>query len=167
MNKQKIVTSINSSQIREAKESVNNYLVLLDRAKDKVKELTDGNVVELDMDLVDAYLNSLTGFKNGSMSATAYNLQDVYNEFKTLINEVEDGTHNLQFISKGKVNDTKIEEANTSYLRDKHIEEYLRIKEAVDVLNESSMFVLRTVLNLKGNKIHFTPQSFEFAKSMR
>lgn len=167
MANQKIITNINSTQIRETKANVNSYLVLLNRAKDKVKELTEGNVLELNIDLVDTYLNSLTGFKNGSMSARAYNLESVYNELKTVIDEVNQGKHNLQFISKGKVNDSKIEEAHTTYLREKHTEEYLRIKEAVDVLNESDITVLRTALNLKGERITFSPQSFEIAKLIR
>ena len=168
MKKQeRIVTGINDKAIKETKVEVANYLILLKRAKDSLKELTEGNVSELDMELVDTYLNGKTSFKNGSMSAMAYNLQSEYNELTTLINNVNEGKHNLQFVSKGKVDDDKIETAYTNYLRDSYINEYLRIKEAIKLLNESDIVTLRHTLNLKGDKIDLTPQSFEISKLMR
>ena len=164
--KERIVTGVNHQAIRVAKTEATNYLVLLNRAKDSLKQLTDGNVTELNIDLVDSYLNGLTGFKNGSLSAMAYNLQSEYNELKTLIEEVDKGVGNLQYITKDKVDEAKIQDANTTYLRDKYTEEYLRIKEAVDLLNKSSMYVINGSVAFGRDEVLFDANKFQGAKVM-
>ena len=162
--REKIVIGVNRPKIAQIKQEVTDYLILLNKAKDSLKQLTDGNVIDLDMRKVDKYLNELTGFLNGEMSATAYNKHVEYNELKTLIGEVNQGKHNLKFISKGKVNDTEIEEAHTNYLRDKYKEEYLRLKEAVDVLNESSMYAIRSSVAFGRDEVVFDVNKFQSAK---
>lgn len=164
--REKIVIGVNRPKIAQIKQEVTDYLILLNKAKDSLKQLTDGNVIDLDMRKVDKYLNELTGFLNGEMSATAYNKHIEYNELKTLIEDVNQGKHNLKFISKGKVNDTEIEEAHTNYLRDKYTEEYLRLKEAVDVLNESSMYAIRSSVAFGRDEVVFDVNKFQSAKLM-
>lgn len=164
--KEKIVIGINDQAIRKAKMDTENYLIIVSMAKDRLKGLTEGNVSELNMDLVDAYLNNLTGFKNGSMSAMAYNLQEDYSELMGLIDEVNKGTHLLQFITKGKVDNVKIEQTYTSYLKDEYVDEFYRIQEAVDILNESNMYIVNHSLNFGRSKIYFDAQSFSGAKAM-
>lgn len=163
---EKVVIGINDQAIRKTKMEVANYLILLSMAKDSLKQLTENNVSDLDMDSVDNYLNSLTGFKNGSMSAMAYNLQGDYNELKKLIDEVNQGTHNLQFITKGKVDDAKIKESYTTYLRNEYTEEYFRLQEAISLLNESSMFIVRSSFGFGGDKVLFDVNRFQSAKVM-
>ena len=163
---QKIVTGINDKAIREAKLEVGKYILLLGTVKDSLNQLTEGKVSDFDMELVDAHFNGLTGFKNGLMSATAFNLQSEYNELKTLIDKVNQNTHLLQFITKGGVNEAKIEEEFTSYLREKYTKECLRIKEAVDILNESSTYVLQRSLTFGRSEVYFNVSAFESAKVM-
>ena len=115
---ERIVIGVNRPSIAKAKQEATDYLILLNRAKDSLKQLTDGNVTDLDKEKVDNYLNELTGFLNGEMSATAYNKQDEYKTLMDLITKVDEGKHNLKYISKGKIKDADIEADNTSYLRD-------------------------------------------------
>lgn len=164
--KQKIVVSINNSNIGKVKREATEYLVLLNRAKDSLKELTEGNVTDLNIDKVDDYLNGLTGFLNGEMSATAYNKQNEYKTLKQLIAEVDAGVINLQFIHKGKVNEAKIEESNTAYLPEGYVEEYLRLQKAIDMLNESSEHILNNSINWRGRKVELNVVGYNAIKVM-
>ena len=159
--KEQVVLSINNNNISNTKAETENYLILLSRAKDLLNELTEGNVEDLSIEAVDAYLNNKSGFKNSLMSATAYNLENQYNSLKSLLNDLNKGTQYLQFITNGKVNDAKIKEANTTYLNEDYVDEFLRLQEAVDVLNQTSMFTLRTAINMKGSEVTFSPQAFQ------
>lgn len=164
--RQKVITGINDKAIKETKVEVTNYLELLDRAKASLKNLTDDNVKDLSVKAIDEYLNNKTGFLNGLMSATAYNLQDEYKKLITLITDIDSGSESLNFITKGKIDDDKIQAAHTSYLREKYVEEYLRIKDAVDILNESSMYVLKHSLQFGRSEIYFDASGFESTKVM-
>ena len=162
----KIVLSKNDSNIRKRKGEVTNYLILLERAKKALNELTEGNVEDLSIEAVDSYLNSKSGFLNGLMSATAYNLENQYSALKTLLIDLNEGGDSLEFISKGKVDDAKIEQANTTYLNKEYVGEFLRLQEAVDILNESNITVVNNCLNLKGDKVRLNASVFNVSKQL-
>ena len=164
---ERIVINVNHNAIRKVTTEATDYLILLERAKNGLKNLTEGNVKELKVEAIDNYLNNKTGFLNGLMSATAYNLQDEYNALKTLINDVDNGVNNLKFITKGKVDDAKINEAHTNYLKDSYVEEYLRLLEAVKMLNQSDTFVLNNAIMLdRQNGFRVNPSAFSNVKAM-
>ena len=164
---ERIVINVNHNAIRKVTTEATDYLILLERAKNGLKNLTEGNVKELKVEAIDNYLNNKTGFLNGLMSATAYNLQDEYSNTLKLIAEVDNGVNNLKFITKGKVDEAKINEAHTSYLRDSYTEEYLRLLEAVKMLNQSSAFVLHSAIMLdRQNGFRINPIAFSNVKAM-
>ena len=163
----RIELNVNHNEITKKTKEATNYLVTLSRAKEYLRKVTDGNVTNLSQEEVDNFLNERTGFLNGLMSATAYNLQDSYTKLMGLITEVDDGVKNLQFIKKGKVDADKIKETSTSYLRDSYVESYTKIIKMINEINElESAYVIRNTIKFTERGLEFNPTNYQSIKLM-
>ena len=105
----------------------------LNKALELVKLITDGEVLTIDIDALNRFLNNATGFRNVGMSASALNL-DI--EYQTIVDASQIASEYIS-LKDGKyiVDEKSIKEYHTLYLKDAELEVYNTLLKAYKILN--------------------------------
>ena len=163
----RVVIGINRNAVTEKTVKTKQLISLIETTKESIKELTDGNVIEHNMDAIDTYLNEKTGFLNGRMSAMAFNRQNLYDKVVSLLPKLDSLKGYVQYIKKGAVNDEKIKEDSTNYLREGYTESYLEIQKHIDAINKlDSGYVISNAIQLGRDGLEFNAQKYQSVKVM-
>ena len=113
----------------------------LNRAISTIKKITDGEINEIDMDKIDSYLNTKTGFKNAFMSADALGLKK---EYEALIGINTDS----EYLTKGKeykLDESALKEAYTSYMKPETVEVYNKLEKGLMLLKELNPIIMQSI----------------------
>ncbi len=131
----KVLLKVNEHRINVEIKEAQELCDLFNEGVKMVSKLTDGEVKDFNMDAIDNYLNTKTGFLNAEMSALAFNLKSEYLQVKSIANE---GLFNSDVITykKGKyqVSEEPIIDAHTTYMRDRYVSDYETFKKAVELM---------------------------------
>ena len=105
----------------------------LNKALELVKLITEGKVSTIDIESLNSFLNSATGFRNVGMSASALNL-DI--EYQTIVDASQIASEYIS-LKDGKyiVDEKNIKENHTLYLKDAETEVYNTLLKAYKILN--------------------------------
>lgn len=163
----RVIIGVNRNAVTEKTVKTKELISLIETAKESIKELTDGNVIEHNVDAIDKYLNEKTGFLNGRMSAMAFNRESLYDKVQSLLPKMDSLKDYVQYIKKGAVNEAKIQEDSTNYLRDSYTESYLEIQKHIDAINKiDSGYVLSNAIQLGRDGIEFNAHKYQSVKVM-
>lgn len=163
----KVLIKVNTQAVAEKTQKTTELINLIETTKESIKQLTDGNVTDSNMEAIDTYLNEKTGFLNGRMSAMAFNQEALYDRIKSLLPKLDSLKDYVRYIKKGDVNKAKIEQDSTAYLADRYTKDYLKLKELIDAINTSeSGYVLSNAIQVTREGLLITPQQYQAVKSL-
>ena len=106
----------------------------LNNALELIKVASEGNISIIDVEALNSYLNTCTGFRNVGMSASAMNL-DV--EYQTIVDASKITSDFISF-KEGKyiIDEDRLKEFYTDYLTDAEAEVYSTLTKAFKILNK-------------------------------
>jgi len=163
----KVIIRLNNQAVAEKTAKTKELINLIETTKEAIKELTDGNVTDSNIEAIDTYLNEKTGFLNGRMSSMAFNKESIYDKVVSLLPKMDSLKGYVQYIKKGEVNEAKIKEDSTIYLADRYTESYLKLKELVDAINSlESGYVISSSIQITRDGLVITPQNYQGIKAM-
>lgn len=147
----KIVLSVQTADIKRTSIEAEQTVKVLNECAKIIKKMTDDEVTSLELDAVANWLNTKTGFFNPEFSADALGVKEDYMFLKSNLTTKKDS----EFIVKKKgiftVNEEAIKERFTSYLADEYINQYNKLKNAVEVLKTIDKALLKTIAYTQGD----------------
>lgn len=137
--KNKIQIDFNQIEFEKAVQQLNNAAAIYNKALDCFQTITGKREIQ-QIDLLESYITSKTGFKNVPMSATLLEVNEEYffiNEYLNKLQpEVVDVVNGIAVVKQTLLDAAK--ETYTLYLNDILVEDYHLLEQACSVLNKLS-----------------------------
>ena len=162
----KVVLSFNESEFNGELSKLNKQAKSLTNALSLIVEITEGEVKTLDVDKLNAYLNSKTMFNNPNMASDALGVKSKYLK---VISAIPSDGHSEFITVNGdafEVDKEALRESLTQFMPQEYANEYNTLLKLVDSLNKHNITTLRS-LNFRGDKVNLDPQVFATIKQMR